>query len=233
MLVMYNNNLCYTIIARLQLRPRIQNSKYVLNTRSSSGKEKPEQDTVQSPKSGRTTALLSHLLTKYHPCPPEACLNLSISPNPREYLLVPKLLFIKYLCGICKRQSATVCSQHILLCQQHMIPTYLVSSRQTINFNLRTGSSKNKIGKNVTFSLLPVHVSLVTPEKTRHSLWSGQVLVSQSFSMNMEMGENRVGLRGKVFIECGVSGNPAKCLEQRRRDITYHEEDHAPYVRFQ
>lgn len=233
MLVMYNNNLCYTIIARLQLRPRIQNSKYVLNTRSSSGKEKSEQDTVQSPKSGRTTALLSHLLTKYHPCPPEARLNLSISPNPREYLLVPKLLFIKYLYGICKRQSATVCSQHILLCQQHVIPTYLVSSRQTINFNLRTGSSKNKIGKNVTFSLLPVHVSLVTPEKTRHSLWSGQVLVSQSFSMNMEMGENRVGLRGKVFIECGVSGNPAKYLEQRRRDITYHEEDHAPYVRFQ
>lgn len=48
----------------------------------------------------------------------------------------------------------------------HVFATYLVSAGQTIDFNLRTGGSKNKIGENVTFSLLPVHVGLVAPEKT-------------------------------------------------------------------
>lgn len=42
--------------------------------------------------------------------------------------------------------------------------TYLVSSCQAVNFNLRTGCSIDIVGKRVSLSLLPVHEGLVAPD---------------------------------------------------------------------
>lgn len=81
-------------------------------------------------------------------------------------------------------------SQHILLKMYNVsdviFVTHLMGTRQTVYFNLRTSSSKNKVRKYVTFSLLPVHVSLVTSE-TRHSLWLGHGLGSRAFSKKIEI----------------------------------------------
>ena len=44
--------------------------------------------------------------------------------------------------------------------------TDLMSTCQAVYFNLRTGSSVNKIVERMAFACLPVHVGLIPPEET-------------------------------------------------------------------
>ena len=45
------------------------------------------------------------------------------------------------------------------------VTLYLMSPCETVDFNLGTGCSINKIWESVTFPLLPVHICLVASEK--------------------------------------------------------------------